>query len=310
VFFVKTAITDLLGIEYPILQGGMAWVSDGYMAAAVSNAGGAGIIAAADHKPEWLKKEIDRARSLTDKPFGVNIQLMSPYKDEIVELVCREKIGFVTMGAGDPIPYFDRLEKAGIVKIPVVPNLRLAQKVEKAGADAVILEGMEAGGHIGQLTTMALLTQVPPFVRLPVIAAGGIADGRGMAAAIVMGAQGVQIGTRFIASSECPVHPNYKEMLIQAKDTDSIVIGELRGHRVRALKNKFTLEYFQKEREVSNPDLLKGMMKGRVIKATIEGDKNEGLFHAGQSLAVIDRVMTCKEIIEEIIGVCSKILKK
>lgn len=299
---MDTAITRLLGITYPIIQGGMAWVSDGYLAAAVSNAGGAGIIAAGDHDPEWLKDEINRARSLTNKPFGVNIMLMSPYKDEIVEMVCKEKIKFVTLGAGDPTPYFQKFDEAGVIKIPVVPNLRLVQKVQESGADAVVVEGMEAGGHIGLLTTMSLLTNIPPYVKIPVIAAGGIADGRGVAAALLMGAEGVQMGTRFIASVESPAHPNFKEMLIQAKDTDTIVIGELRGHRMRALKNKFTLKYYKKERETIDSLELEGMMKGRTKKAVIEGDKEEGLFAAGQSLTVIDKIMSCQEIIEGIVA--------
>ncbi|HHY14048.1 MAG TPA: enoyl-[acyl-carrier-protein] reductase FabK [Thermoanaerobacterales bacterium] len=299
---METSITKLLKIKYPLIQGGMAWISDGNLAAAVSNAGGAGIIAAGSHDSEWLKKEIRKARALTNKPFGVNIMLMSPFKEEIVETVCSEKVDFVTLGAGNPTPYFGRFDEVGIVKIPVVPSLRLALRVQKSGADAIIVEGMEAGGHIGYLTTMSLLSNIPPYIDIPVIAAGGIVDGRGVKAALAMGASGVQMGTRFIASEESPAHINFKEMLVNAKDTDTTIIGDIRGHRVRALKNKFTLEYGKMEREVVDLSELEGMMKGRAKIAVIEGDIDNGLFFAGQSLTMIDKIISCEDIIDRIVA--------
>ena len=245
---MKTKITELLGIKYPVIQGGMAWTSDANLAAAVSNAGGAGIIATGGRTTEWTKAEIQKCKTLTDKPFGVNLMLMAPNVNEIIEVVCEERVAFVTLGAGNPVPHIEKLHSAGIKVIPVVPNVKLAKRVEAAGVDAMVIEGMEGGGHIGQQTTMALMTNVLPLVKnVPVLVAGGIADGRGIAAALLMGADGVQMGSRFILTTECPTHPRAKQAIIDATDTDSAVTGFSRNNAVRCLKNEFTKEYLAKE---------------------------------------------------------------
>ena len=236
---MKTKVTELLGIKYPVLQGAMAWVSEANLAAAVSNAGGAGIIATGGRTTEWTREEIRKAKTLTDKPFGVNVMLMAPNRDEIVSVICEEKVAFVTLGAGNPVVYFERLHAAGVKVIPVVPSVKLAKRVEAAGADAIVIEGMEAGGHIGTQSTMALLTNVIPEVKLPVIAAGGIADGRGIAAALLMGADGVQMGSRFLLTEECGLHPNAKARIIQAVDTDSVATGVTHTQGARVLKIAF-----------------------------------------------------------------------
>ena len=244
------SITEVLGIKYPIIQGGMAWISDAKLAAAVSNAGGAGIISCGGRTTEYVREEIRKAKQLTDKPFGVNVMLMAPNKDEIVDVICEEKPAFVTLGAGNPVPYFAKLKEAGIKVIPVIPNVKLAKRVAAAGADAMVAEGMEAGGHIGVLTTMALMTQVIPEIKdIPVVMAGGFGDGRGLAAAMLMGAGGVQMGTRFLVAEECSVHENMKQKLIEAVDTDTIVTGLTLGGAVRGIKNKFSTEFVQKENE-------------------------------------------------------------
>ena len=297
---MTTRLTQLLGIQYPILQGGMAWVSEARLAAAVSEAGGAGIIASGGRSAEWLEEQISEARRLTNKPFGVNVQLMAANKDELVEVVCREKVAFVTLGAGNPVPFFERLKEAGVKKIPVVPNVKLAKRVEAAGADAIVVEGMEAGGHIGVLTTMALMTQVIPEVSLPVIVAGGFADGRGLAAALVMGAAGVQIGTRFMLAEECAVHPNFKQRLIEAADTDSVVTGQTIGHAVRGVRNQFTDLFISMEYKHHPKEELEKMATGTNRKAAVDGDVEQGMVQAGQSLLPLKRVQPAAEIIDEI----------
>ena len=245
---MKTKITELLGIKYPIIQGGMAWTSDANLAAAVSNAGGAGIIATGGRTVEWTRDEIRKAKDLTAKPFGVNIMLMAPNIAEIIDVVCEEKVAFVTLGAGNPVPHIEKFHAAEIKVIPVVPSVKLAKRVEEAGVDAMVIEGMEGGGHIGQQTTMALMTNVLPLIKkVPVLVAGGISDGRGIAAALMMGADGVQMGSRFILTDECPTHPKAKEAIIKATDTDSAVTGFSRNNAVRCLKNEFTKEYLEKE---------------------------------------------------------------
>ncbi len=240
---MKTKLTELLGIKYPVIQGGMAWVSEANLASAVSNAGGAGIIAAGGRDAEWVREEIRKAKEMTDKPFGVNVMLMAPNKDEIVEVVCEEKVAFVTLGAGNPVPYIEKFHEHGIKVIPVVPNLKLAKRVAEKGADAIVIEGMEAGGHIGSQTTLALMTNIIPYIDIPVVVAGGIADGRGIAAALLMGAAGVQMGSRFLLTTESTLHPKAKERILQATDTDSVATGVSRGHGVRCLRNTFTEEY-------------------------------------------------------------------
>lgn len=296
------SITEVLGIKYPIIQGGMAWISDAKLAAAVSNAGGAGIISCGGRTTEYVREEIRKAKQLTDKPFGVNVMLMAPNKDEIVDVICEEKPAFVTLGAGNPVPYFAKLKEAGIKVIPVIPNVKLAKRVAAAGADAMIAEGMEAGGHIGVLTTMALMTQVIPEIKdIPVVMAGGFGDGRGLAAAMLMGAGGVQMGTRFLVAEECSVHENMKQKLIEAVDTDTIVTGLTLGGAVRGIKNKFSTEFVQKENEgkTSKEELIR-MATGTNKLAAVEGDVVNGMMQAGQSLTVLQKVEPVATIIEDI----------
>ncbi len=305
---MKTKLTSLLGIEYPVLQGAMAWVSEARMAAAVSAAGGAGIIATGGQSGAWVREQIRLAKSLTAKPFGVNVTLLSPTKDEVIEVICEEKVAFVTIGAGNSVPYFPVFDKAGIKKIPIVPNARLAQRVEASGADAIVIEGMEAGGHIGVLTTMALMTQVIPLVSIPVVAAGGFADGRGMAAALVMGAAGIQIGTRFMVAEECPVHPKFKEKLIAAVDTDTVVTGATIGHGVRGLKNKFTEKFLALERSGTPEEELNRLAAGTNRLAAVDGDIENGMVQAGQSLLPLKRVEPVKAILEAIVAEAGRVL--
>ena len=296
------SITEVLGIKYPIIQGGMAWISDAKLAAAVSNAGGAGIISCGGRTTEYVREEIRKAKQLTDKPFGVNVMLMAPNKDEIVDVICEEKPAFVTLGAGNPVPYFAKLKEAGIKVIPVIPNVKLAKRVAAAGADAMVAEGMEAGGHIGVLTTMALMTQVIPEIKdIPVVMAGGFGDGRGLAAAMLMGAGGVQMGTRFLVAEECSVHENMKQKLIEAVDTDTIVTGLTLGGAVRGIKNKFSTEFVQKENEgkTSKEELIR-MATGTNRLAAVEGDVVNGMMQAGQSLTVLQKVEPVATIIENI----------
>ena len=296
------SITEVLGIKYPIIQGGMAWVAEHHLAAAVSEAGGFGLIGAASAPPEIVREEIRKAKELTDKPFGVNVMLMAPNKDEIVDVICEEKPAFVTLGAGNPVPYFAKLKEAGIKVIPVIPNVKLAKRVAAAGADAMVAEGMEAGGHIGVLTTMALMTQVIPEIKdIPVVMAGGFGDGRGLAAAMLMGAGGVQMGTRFLVAEECSVHENMKQKLIEAVDTDTIVTGLTLGGAVRGIKNKFSTEFVQKENEgkTSKEELIR-MATGTNKLAAVEGDVVNGMMQAGQSLTVLQKVEPVATIIEDI----------
>ncbi len=306
---MKTKLTELLGIKYPIVQGGMAWVSDGELAAAVSEAGGIGTIAAAGRKTKWIQKEIQVARNKTNEPFGVNIMLMADNSDEIVELVCEEEVDYVALGAGNPLPYFEKLHNSGIKAIAVVPNLKLAKRVADNGADALVIEGMEAGGHIGNLTTMALMTQVIPEIDIPVIAAGGFADGRGLAAALVMGADGIQMGTRFYASKECNASIKAKKKIINSVDTDSVVTGLLHGHPVRGIRNKMTDKYLELEKKCSSEDELEKLVVGSSRTAPQEGDIDWGFVQAGQSLSVIKEISSCEKIIQSIINDASEILK-
>lgn len=299
---MATKLTELLGIEYPILQGGMAWISDAGLASAVSNAGGAGIISTGGRTTEYTQEEIRRCRELTDKPFGVNVMLMAPNKDEIVDVICREKPAFVTLGAGNPVPYFAKFHEAGIKVIPVVPNVKLAKRVEDKGADAMVVEGMEAGGHIGVLTTMALMTQVIPETRIPVVMAGGFADGRGLAAALVMGAAGIQMGTRFLVSEECPVHENMKKKLIEAVDTDTIVTGLTIGGAVRGIRNKFSEEFVALEYSgKADKQTLLDKATGTNKLAAVDGDTENGMMQAGQSLLPLRKIEPVRVIVESIV---------
>ncbi len=297
----KTRLCEILNIEYPIIQGGMAWVATAELAAAVSEAGGLGIIAAGNAPAEVVEKEIIKAKKLTNKPFGVNVMLLSPFVEEVVAVILRERVAVVTTGAGNPGKYIEALKGIGTKIIPVVPSVALAKRMEKLGVDAVIVEGTEAGGHIGELTTMVLVPQVANEVSIPVIAAGGIADGRGLIAAMALGAEGVQIGTRFICSTECEVHDNYKDMVLKAKDRDAIVTARSTGHPVRVLKNKLTKEFAQMEKEGVSPEELEAFGTGKLRMAVVEGDIHNGSVMAGQIAAMVTDIKPCKEIIEEIV---------
>lgn len=308
---MKTKITELLGIRYPILQGGMAWIAESGLAAAVSNAGGAGIIAGGSAPAELIKEEIHKAKALTDKPFGVNIMLMAPNADDLAQLVIDEKIPFITTGAGNPGKYMEKWLEAGIKVIPVVPSVALAKRMERAGAAAVIAEGTESGGHIGENTTMCLVPQVVDAVSIPVIAAGGIADGRGIAASFMLGAEGVQIGTRFLACEECKIHPTYKELVIGAKDTDSVVTGRYTGHPCRNVKTKFAKKLATGEKDGSlSPDEFEQLTVGALRKAVQDGNLDEGSFLCGAIAGMINEVKPAKEIVEEMFIQAEKLLNK
>ena len=297
---MKTKITELLNIEYPVIQGGMAWVAEHSLAGAVSAAGGLGIIAAGSAPAEVVLKEIRMTRELTDKPFGVNIMLLSPSAPEVAQMVSEEKVAVVTTGAGNPERYIDMWKAAGIRVIPVVASVALAKRMEKYGADAVVAEGCESGGHIGELTTMALVPQVCDVVSIPVIAAGGIGDGRGLAAALMLGAEAVQIGTRFLVADECIVHDNYKERVIKARDIDSVVTGRSHGHPVRSLRNTMTREYIKLENEGKGFEELEKLTLGSLRNAVMDGDVANGTVMAGQIAGLVVKRQSCAEIIHEI----------
>lgn len=292
-------ITELLNIKYPIIQGGMAWIADASLAVGVSEAGGLGIISGVG-PTEVVRAQIRKAKELTDKPFGVNVMLMQDNADEIAHLVCGEKVPVVTTGAGSPGKYIEMWKSHGIKVIPVVPSVAIAKRMEKFGADAVIAEGMESGGHIGQTTTMSLVPQVIDAVNIPVIAAGGIGDGRGIAASFMLGAVGVQMGTRFLVSNECNVHKNYKEKVLKAKDIETEVTGNSTSHPVRVLRNKLTREYIKLEKSNSNSEKLESLTRGALRKAVIEGDTENGSVMAGQIAGLVKKEQSCKEIIEEL----------
>ena len=307
---IKSKICDLLGIEYPIFQGGMAWVADASLAAAVSNAGGLGIIAGMNMNGEQLREEIQKLRTLTDKPFGVNVMLMSPFTPEVAEVVIEEKVPVVTTGAGNPLPYIKKWIDAGVKVIPVVASVSLAQMVAKRGATAVVAEGGESGGHIGEANTMPLVPQVVDTVDIPVIAAGGIADGRGMAAAFMLGAEGVQIGTRFLVATECNVHQTYKDRVLKANDTGTVVNGRRIGHPARALKHPFTRLFAEREKDPTATDEeLTSFGAGALRKAVKEGDWENGSFLCGQVAGLVKKEQSCQEIIEEIVAETECILK-
>jgi enoyl-[acyl-carrier protein] reductase II len=305
---MKTTITELLGIEQPIIQGGMAWVAEHRLAAAVSEAGGFGLIGAASAPAEIVREEIRKAKELTDKPFGVNIMLLSPYADDVAKVVAEEGVKAVTTGAGNPEKYMELWKQAGIKVIPVVASVALAKRMERYGADAVVAEGMESGGHIGSQTTMTLVPQVVDAVNIPVIAAGGIADGRGMAAAFMLGAQAVQMGTRFVVSKESIVHQNYKDRVIKAKDIDSEVTGTSHGHPVRCLRNQGTREYLKLEKEGASFEELEKLTLGSLRKAVMDGEVVHGTVMAGQCAGLVKKEQTCKEMIDEIIGEAEELL--
>ena len=306
---MKTRVTELLGIEKPIIQGGMAWVAESHLAAAVSNAGGFGLIGAANAPADVVRNYIHEARELTDKPFGVNIMLMSPFAEDIAQLVTEEKVAAVTTGAGNPEKYMAQWKAAGIKVVPVIASVALAKRMERVGADAVVAEGTESGGHIGQATTMTLVPQVVDAVQIPVIAAGGIGDGRGMAAAFMLGAEAVQMGTRFCVADECVIHDKYKDRILKAKDIDSEVTGRSHGHPVRGLRNKMTREYLKLEAEGASFEQLENLTLGGLRKAVVEGDTDNGSVLAGQIAGMITKRQSCQEIVDEVMDQAERLLK-
>ena len=307
---MKTRITELFGIEYPIIQGGMAWVADYHLAAAVSEAGGLGLIGAASAPEDVIRQQIREAKKLTDKPFGVNVMLMSPYADEVAKVVVEEGVKVVTTGAGNPGKYLKMWQDEGIRVVPVVASVALARMMEKAGVDAVVAEGTESGGHIGSATTMTLVPQVVDAVSIPVIAAGGIGDGRGMAAAFMLGAEAVQMGTRFCVAEECITHQNYKDKILKAKDIDSEVTGRSHGHPIRCLRNAMTREYLKLEKEGAPFEEMEKLTLGSLRNAVIDGDVKHGTVMAGQIAGMIKKQQTCKEIIDEVMGQAEKLLHR
>ncbi len=306
---MKTRVTELLGIEKPIIQGGVAWVAESHLAAAVSNAGGFGLIGAANAPADVVRNYIHEARELTDKPFGVNIMLMSPFAEDIAQLVTEEKVAAVTTGAGNPEKYMAQWKAAGIKVIPVIASVALAKRMERVGADAVVAEGTESGGHIGQATTMTLVPQVVDAVQIPVIAAGGIGDGRGMAAAFMLGAEAVQMGTRFCVADECVIHDKYKDRILKAKDIDSEVTGRSHGHPVRGLRNKMTREYLKLEAEGASFEQLENLTLGGLRKAVVEGDTDNGSVLAGQIAGMITKRQSCQKIVDEVMDQAERLLK-
>ena len=305
---MKTRITELLGIEYPIIQGGMAWVAESHLAAAVSAAGGLGLIGGANAPAEVIRNYIREVKAVTDKPFGVNVMLMSPYADEVAKVVVEEGVKVVTTGAGNPEKYMEMWKAAGVKVIPVVASVALAKRMERYGADAVVAEGTESGGHIGEATTMTLVPQVVDAVSIPVIAAGGIGDGRGIAAAFMLGAEAVQMGTRFLVAKECIVHQNYKDRVLKAKDIDSAVTGRTHGHPVRCLRNQMTREYVKLENEGKSFEELEYLTLGTLRKAVQEGDVAHGTVMAGQIAGMVSKEQTCKEMIDEMMAQAEALL--
>lgn len=306
---MKTEVTKLLGIEYPIIQGGMAWVAEHHLAAGVSEAGGLGLIAAASAPAQWVREQIHAARKLTDKPFGVNIMLMSPEADEVAKVIVEEGVKVVTTGAGSPEKYMKMWKEAGVKVIPVVASVALAKRMERCGADAVVAEGCEAGGHIGESTTMTLVPQVVDAVKIPVIAAGGIADGRGIAAAFMLGARGVQMGTHFVVTDESQVHENYKDRIIKAKDIDTRVTGRTTGHPVRALRNEMTRRYIELENKGAGFEELEKLTLGGLRKAVVDGDVANGSVMSGQIAGLVKERMSCQALIQKLVSETDQLMK-
>ncbi len=307
---MKTRITELLGIEYPVIQGGMAWVAEYHLAAAVSEAGGLGLLGAASAPPEIVREQIREAKKLTDKPVGVNIMLLNPNAEEVAKAVVEEGVKVVTTGAGNPGKFMEMWKNAGVKVIPVVASVAMAKLMERAGADAVIAEGMESGGHIGEATTMTLVPQVADAVNVPVVAAGGIADGRGFAASIMLGAEAVQMGTVFVTAKESIVHSNYKQKIIGAKDIDSEVTGRSHGHPIRSIRNKMTREYLKLEQQGVPFEELEQLTLGSLRKAVMDGDITNGSIMAGQIAGLIKEEKSCKDIIHDIIVQAETLLNK
>ena len=306
---MKTALTEILEIEYPIIQGGMAWVAEANLAAAVSNAGGLGIIGAGGADAKWVEDQIIKAKTLTDKPFGVNIMLMNPQADEIAKVVAKHNVKVVTTGAGNPGKYMEMWKEAGITVIPVIASVAMARRLERTGVDAVIAEGCESGGHIGESTSMTLIPQVADAIEIPVIGAGGVGDGRGMAAMFMLGAEGIQAGTCFLVANETNIHENYKNKVLKAKDIDSVVTGRSHGHPARSLRNNMTRQYVKMENEGAGFEELEYLTLGSLRKAVQDGDTQNGSFMAGQIAGLIHETKSCKEIIEEMENQAEKLLK-
>lgn len=307
---MQTEINNLLEIEYPIIQGGMAWVAEHHLAAAVSEAGGFGLIGAANAPADWVREQIRKTKELTDRPFGVNVMLMSPYADEVARVIAEEGVKAVTTGAGNPEKYMELWKERNIKVIPVMASVALAKRMERCGADAVVAEGCESGGHIGESTTMTLVPQVVDAVDIPVIAAGGIGDGRGIAAAFMLGAKGVQMGTRFVVTNECQVHPAYKERIIRAKDIDTRVTGRSTGHPIRALRNDMTKAYLQKEQEGASTEELELLASGALRRAVQEGDIHNGSLMSGQIAGLIKEEVSCKQLIDTLVSQTKEALNR
>ena len=306
---LKTAICDLFGIKHPIIQGGMAHVGTAELVSAVSNAGGLGIIGAGNSEPEWVGEQIRLTRQRTNKPFGVNILMVSPFAEQVIDVVLREKVAVVTLGAGNPGIYIPRFKEAGIKVMPVVSSVALARRLERAGADAIVAEGMESGGEIGETTTMVLVPQVVDSVWIPVVAAGGIGDGRGLAAALALGAQGVQMGTRFVCIDECIAHPRYKEKILKARDRSTVVTGQATGYAMRCLQNRLTRQFVALEKAGASKEELGLLGKGKVYQGLIEGDVDEGSLLSGQIAGLIKEIKPVKAIIEGIVAEAEAIIK-
>lgn len=306
---MKTEITALLGIDYPIIQGGMAWAAEYHLVAAVSRAGGLGVIGAASAPPEVVREQIRQVKALTDRPFGVNVMMLNPNAEAVAEIIAEEQVPIVTTGAGSPGRFIEMWKRAGVKVLPVVASVAMAKRMEKEGADAVIAEGMESGGHIGSITTMALVPQVADAVSIPVIAAGGIGDGRGLAAALMLGAKGVQMGTRFLTAKESIVHANYKERVIKAKDIDSVVTGTSHGHPVRSLRNAMSREYLKLEKDGAPFEELEKLTLGSLRRAVMDGDVVNGTLMAGQIAGLITGEPSCREILEEITAQAEKVIQ-
>lgn len=306
---MKTEVTRLLGIEYPIIQGGMAWVAEYHLASAVSEAGGLGMIGAANAPASWVREQIREVKKKTSKPFGVNIMLMSPNADEVARIIVEEKVPVVTTGAGNPEKYMKMWKDGGVKVMPVVASVAMAKRMERYHADAIVAEGTEAGGHIGENTTMTLVPQVVDAVSVPVIAAGGIADGRGLAAAFMLGAQGVQMGTHFVVTKESMVHPNYKKCILRARDIDSKVTGRNGGHPVRALRNQMINEYLHREKEGASVEELELLTLGGLRRAVVEGDVKSGSVMAGQIAGLVKEELTCEELIQKVVHGAQRLMK-
>jgi len=307
---LKNRICEILGIKYPIFQGGMAWVSTYHLAAAVSEAGGIGIIAAGNADAEYVRNQIRSVKELTDKPFGVNVMLRSPFVEDVMKVILEEKVALITTGAGNPGKYVKSLKEAGIKIFPVVPSVALAKRLEQEGVDGLIAEGTESGGHVGELTTICLVPQVVDAVNIPVLAAGGIADGRGMHAAFALGAEGIQMGTRFVCSKECWVHQNYKEAIVAAKDRDAVVTGRTTGHPIRCLKNKLTRQFDKLESSGASIEEIENLGKGGLKAAAVDGDTQNSSMMSGQIAGMINDIKSCNEIIQDIIKEYNENLSK